>query len=478
MHEVVPGFARTRARPTWLLLAAWLALPLMGAGCKKPEVCDDGADNDGDGQTDCDDAECSAAPNCVVEVCGNGAIDAGEDCDGANLNNEDCADQAGFNAGTLACNDDCTFNTDACENNGVCGDGVINTGEECDGNQLGGADCTDEGFASGTLACNVDCSFNTDACSNEACGNGIDDDANAAIDCNDAGCVADINCDTPSANNNAVGAGFNGALALAISNDGATAFFSAYNGAGDAAIFSVATAGGNATQLFAGAPLDKPTGLSLSPDGATLFITDLSSGANELGGVFSMPVAGAAPTAIIVGNVVRPSTVAVSNDGLTLFLGGANAANGQTGVFSASIAGGNATLLSALNDPAALSIAGNQILAVEAVSANHRSSVVKIPIAGGAPTVIATGFHMDYPAGVSTLVGDTTVLFSAVDNTLPNFGSGLFQVSINGGAITPVDVGDTFISAGALARARNNNNFVLVDTEAGAGVTGAIFRLQ
>jgi hypothetical protein len=517
---------RTRARPNWLLLTALLALPLAGAGCKKPEVCDDTVDNDGDGQVDCADTQdCSLAPNCVVEDCGNGAIDAGEECDGANLNNQDCTDE-GFGSGVLSCNDDCTLNTDQCINldcgNGVidageqcdgnnlngqdctdqgfdagtlacaanctfdtgacinndCGNGVVDAGEECDGNDLGGEDCVSQGFVSGTLICAVNCTLDDTGCTAELCGNGIDDDNNGIIDCNEVGCAADANCDTPSANNNAVGAGFRTALALAVSNNGATAFFSAVNANGQAAIFSVATAGGNAVQLFAGAPLDKPTGLTLSPDGTTLFIADLSSGANELGGFFSLPAAGGAPTAINVNNVVRPSTIAVSNDGLTLFVGGANAANGQTGVFSVPVFGGNATLLSALNDPAALSVAGNQVLAIEAVSANGRSSVVKIPAAGGAPTVLATGFHMDYPAGVSSLVGDATVVFSAVDVNLPNFGSGLFQVGINGGAITPLDVGDTFVSAGALARARNNNNFVLVDTEAGAGVTGAIFRLQ
>lgn len=467
---------RTRARPKSFLLAVLIALPLAGVGCKKPEVCDDNADNDRDGQADCDDADCSVAPNCAINACGNGAIDAGEECDGANLNNQDCIAQ-GFVDGDLACNDDCTFNTDACVANANCGNGVIDAGEECDGQNLNNQDCTDQGFAGGALACNNNCTFNVANCTNELCGNGVDDDNDTQIDCNDAECAADPSCDTPSANNNAVGAGFSGALAVALSNDGATAFFTAYNGSDQAAVFSVATAGGNATQLFAGAPLDKPTGLALSPDGTTLFIADLSSGANELGGVFSMPVGGGAPSAITIVNIVRPSTIAISDDATTLFLGAADPTTGATGVYSLGL-GGTATLLSALKDPAALAVAGDQVLAVESVSSNNRSSIVKIPVAGGAPTVLATGLHIDYPAGVSSLVGDDTVLFSAVDPTLPNFGSGLFQVSINGGAITPVDVGSDFVSAGSLARARNNNSFALVDTEAGAGVTGAIFRLQ
>jgi hypothetical protein len=422
---------RARPRPKLFMLAVLLALPLASLGCKKPEICDDKADNDGDNLIDCDDVtDCSLAPNCVVLECGNGGVDAGEDCDGANLNNQQC---------------------------------------------------TDQGFASGALACNADCSFNTNACvagDVELCGNGIDDDADTKIDCNDAGCATDAACDAPSANNNAVGAGFSGALAVAISNNGATAFFTGYNAADQAAVFSAPTTGGAATQLFAGAPLDKPTGLALSPDGTTLFIADLSAGVNEAGGVFSMPVAGATPTALVIGNILRPSAIAVSDDGATLFIGAAQAADGVTGVFSAAIAGGNAVLLTALQDPAALAVAGDQVLAVESITINNRASVVKIPVVGGAPTVLAAGLQIDYPAGVSTLVGDATVLFSAVDVTLPNFGSGLFQVSINGGAINPVELGSDFASVGSLARARNNNNFAIVDTEAGAASNGAVFRLQ
>jgi hypothetical protein len=39
----------------------------------QPEVCGDGTDNDCDGATDCDDANCSAAPGCEApaEVCGD-----------------------------------------------------------------------------------------------------------------------------------------------------------------------------------------------------------------------------------------------------------------------------------------------------------------------------------------------------------------------------------------------------------------------
>ena len=45
----------------------------------------------------------------------------------------------------------------------VCGNGIIETGEECDGNNFGGKTCKSEGFASGTLNC-INCSLDTSNC--------------------------------------------------------------------------------------------------------------------------------------------------------------------------------------------------------------------------------------------------------------------------------------------------------------------------
>jgi len=46
----------------------------------------------------------------------------------------------------------------------VCGDGVIDEGEACDGTELGDATCISEGFADGTIACASDCTLDVSAC--------------------------------------------------------------------------------------------------------------------------------------------------------------------------------------------------------------------------------------------------------------------------------------------------------------------------
>lgn len=58
---------------------------------------------------------------------------------------------------------------DSCSGGGggtpVCGNSVVETGEECDGASLGGKTCAGQGFVCGTLSCNADCTVNTSACS-------------------------------------------------------------------------------------------------------------------------------------------------------------------------------------------------------------------------------------------------------------------------------------------------------------------------
>jgi len=47
---------------------------------------------------------------------------------------------------------------------GVCGDGVIDTAEQCDGSALGGVACSSQGFSGGSLNCSSACEFDTASC--------------------------------------------------------------------------------------------------------------------------------------------------------------------------------------------------------------------------------------------------------------------------------------------------------------------------
>ena len=92
-------------------------------------------------------------------VCGNGTRETGEACDGADLGGFDCSN-VGFASGVLACAADCRLDLSACVANPRCGNGILEVGEECDN---GGAN-------SDTLpdACRT-------TCRRASCGDGVID---------------------------------------------------------------------------------------------------------------------------------------------------------------------------------------------------------------------------------------------------------------------------------------------------------------
>lgn len=120
------------------------------------------------------------------EYCGDGIANGLEDCDGDDFGLMTCSDIGSLQGGILACNANCSFNTDNCDAGpGYCGDNIINNfaNEQCDGDSWGNVDdCTDFGFTGGTLSCNSPespnkCIFNTTMCTGNAgfgvCGNQV-----------------------------------------------------------------------------------------------------------------------------------------------------------------------------------------------------------------------------------------------------------------------------------------------------------------
>lgn len=126
-------------------------------------------------------------------VCGDQIIDEdlGEECDGDNLNGQACAG----GKGSLQCASDCSYDYSECA---LCGNAIVDPGEECDREQSGGfvnprscggsnlgqpdeippLDSPDPNrpFTSGsTAACGDDCRLQRINCG--YCGNGIREDA-------------------------------------------------------------------------------------------------------------------------------------------------------------------------------------------------------------------------------------------------------------------------------------------------------------
>lgn len=128
-----------------------------------PTECGDGIDNDGDGLIDYGiDPGCISSTDTTernnepIPRCGDGII--GIPLWGLNNNCYGIIEQ---------CDDNNTDSGDGCSSTcqveSSCGNGIINAGEQCDGANLNNKHCSDFGFSSGNLSCN-NCQFNTNQC--------------------------------------------------------------------------------------------------------------------------------------------------------------------------------------------------------------------------------------------------------------------------------------------------------------------------
>lgn len=105
------------------------------------------------------------------DVCGDGIVGPTETCD-IDLNPAPCPGLPGIQGKTRICADDCHSWLDESQCSVYCGNGVLNSGETCDGDgALNSQTCITQGFTGGTLHCAADChAFNTASCTSGALG--------------------------------------------------------------------------------------------------------------------------------------------------------------------------------------------------------------------------------------------------------------------------------------------------------------------
>ena len=130
---------------------------ILGAGCTGTLKCTSQCGIDSSG------CVCQSKP-----ICGDGKIDAGEECDGNNLGGATCS--AVGKCGKPTCKQ-CKIDMNSCTACNTCGDGKIDAGEECDGDNFGGATCGAMGKC-GKPTCNK-CKISLSSCTAcSTCGNG------------------------------------------------------------------------------------------------------------------------------------------------------------------------------------------------------------------------------------------------------------------------------------------------------------------
>ncbi len=234
---------------------------ILTSGCTEPAYCGDNIVNnseqcDGaailDNKTSCaqwdskytaGEVKCTAGcgldfSSCqLAPACGNLTLDAGEPCDGSRFegNKQTCAAwDIKYTGGRVKCSPNCTIDFSGCtedaevkdeicdnyiDDNGdrlvdcqdplcayaqecaVCGDGIMNGSEQCDGEDFAAnpRECKSwiASYVSGLVTCTPDCKLSFDNCSTapaEICDNRIDDNGNGRIDCDDYECANFAGC--------------------------------------------------------------------------------------------------------------------------------------------------------------------------------------------------------------------------------------------------------------------------------------------
>jgi DNA-binding beta-propeller fold protein YncE len=289
---------------------------------------------------------------------------------------------------------------------------------------------------------------------------------------------------TPAATASAMS--FRTPLDAALSPDGKRAYFIALQGDEAGVFASDAPSTAAPSQLHAGAPLVSPFGIDVSLDGKTLVVADpgaqLDLDQPERGELFTVSASGSAPSKITGASGYRPRGVVVMTESNTeqIYFTGKEPTTGQAGVFKLPLAGGAVTVVAkgaAFVDPSGVAVASDGTAYVVDASDPEGSSARLLKVSAGTVSVMLGSLAVGYPAGVALSQDEKTVLVSALDPQKRT--DAVLRVPVAGGEFETVSSGiDTFQEPAGLHRARNADTFIWADSRANAGGTVYVINKQ
>lgn len=265
---------------------------------------------------------------------------------------------------------------------------------------------------------------------------------------------------------------------IAVGDDGDSVFFTAFDEAGRAGVFTM-TGEGEPTQITSEtSALVFPTSIALDCAGDTLFVADPA--ASEGGSLLTVPTGGGDATSLDVSGMMLITALAFDADCSTLFLAGTTPQDdaGTTTqddegvVASVNPEGGMLTVLASgapLTSPIDIAVGADGTVFVLDGRAEG-GALFRVGTDGGVEQV-TTGLPLGTPGGLALTMDGTRALVTFND-ALSNTGEIRIVDLSSGEILRTVEVPEAVDPAG-LARARDENRFVFVDPEG-----GAIFRAE
>ena len=275
--------------------------------------------------------------------------------------------------------------------------------------------------------------------------------------------------------------------------DGSTAFIATLEAVSDeeragagarVALFLQPAQGGSASVLYAGDKLVNPFDIDASLDGKTLYVADVSGGAEGRGAILTLGTTGGEPTEVVSGWAPRGVTVA-SDD--RVYFSGIDETTGESGVFL--LAGSAVSRVFAgapLVDPSGIAVLKNGGVLVsdtrlfdgasDGTTTRNASEAGVVLIKDGQASIFATGFVTGYPAGIALTVDDKALIISGQG---PDRSDTVYIVDVANPTAPPTVVTDKFSafqdSSAGLKRAHDSNTFIWASLAANGGT---IYRIR